>query len=424
MAASDGYVDASTAAGSLGVSRATLYAYVSRGMIHTAAAPADPRRRLYSARDIAALRQRKAAGRRPGDVAATTLDWGLPVLASGITLIEGGRLFYRGHDATAWAERASLEETARLLWDCGADDPFADAAALPAPWRDAVLRGLAGLPLVERCQALLPLVEAGRAIAWQRDGRRLWPGGAALLRAMAAAAAGTRPDEAPVHAQLARAWRLDRRGADLVRRALVLVADHELNASAFAARVVASTGASLGACLAAGLAALGGPLHGGTTSLVELLLEEVDRSGDAASVVETRLRRGDGVPGFGHPLYPDGDPRAAALLPRLPPDRARDALAAVMRAGAGRLPNVDFALVSLRRACRLPPGGALALFAVGRTAGWIAHALEQRLDERLIRPRARYVGPPADDIARAQRGQVGSATAIAPPRPRSGRGLG
>jgi citrate synthase len=387
-------LDAEEAARSLGVSRATLYAYVSRGLIRASAAADDPRRRCYSSRDIAQLKKRKATGRRPGDVAATTLDWGLPVLASAITLIEDGRLCYRGRDATAWAETATLEETARLLWDCGPHDPFGQEAEVPPRWDAAVLTGLAAVSLVERCQALVPLVDAGRAITWQRDSRRLWPGAVALLRAMAGAASGTQPGPSAAHDHLAAAWKLDADAADVLRRALVLVADHELNTSAFAARVVASTGASLGASLTAGLAALGGPLHGGTTSLVEILLDEVDTTGDAAAVVEARLRRGERVPGFGHPLYPDGDPRAAALLPRLPADAARDALIAVMTATIGRLPNADFALVALRRAFRLPRGGALAIFAVGRTAGWIAHALEQRQEDKVIRPRARYVGPP------------------------------
>jgi citrate synthase len=255
------------------------------------------------------------------------------------------------------------------------------------------LKLVSGLPLTERCQVLLPLVPSGRAIAWQRDIRRLWPDAALLLRAIAAAASATQPTALPVHAHLARSWKLSKPGADLVRRALVLLADHELNASAFAARVVASTGASLGACLNAGLSALSGPLHGGTTSLVEALLDELDESGDAAAVVEKRLRRGDGVPGFDHPLYPDGDPRAAALIPLLPKDASRTALLDVMADTTGKLPNVDFALVSIRRALKLPAGSALALFAIGRTVGWIAHALEQRSEEKLIRPRARYTGP-------------------------------
>lgn len=397
MPKTDQYMDAETAAATLGISRATLYAYVSRGLIRANEAGDDPRKRLYSTHDVEALRKRKAVGRRPREVAATTLDWGLPILSSGITLIEDNRLFFRGRDALAFSQTATMEDAARLLWDCGAQDPFAEAAAIPAQWDASVYRNVRSLPLIERCQALLPFVAAGRAIAWQRDTRKLWPGAAALLRAMTAAASLTEPDAAPLHDHLAAAWGQGPAGADILRRALVLLADHELNASAFAVRVVASTGASLGACLNAGLSALGGPLHGGTTSIVEILLDEIDAAGDAEAVVEARLRRGEGVPGFEHPLYPEGDPRAAALLPLLPPDPSRDRLALVMNETAGRMPNIDFALVAIRRALSLPQASALALFAIGRTIGWIAHALEQRGDEKLIRPRARYTGPSARD---------------------------
>jgi citrate synthase len=174
-----------------------------------------------------------------------------------------------------------------------------------------------------------------------------------------------------------------------VRTALVLLADHELNASTFTVRVVASTGASLASALSAGLGALSGPLHGGQTSLVEAMFEEAERADSAQALVERRLWRGDSLPGFGHPLYPDGDPRAAALLAVLPPDPLRTGLLAALER-LGKRPNVDFATVSLRRALGLPAGAALTLFAVGRTAGWIAHALEQRADGKLIRPRARY----------------------------------
>jgi citrate synthase len=243
--------------------------------------------------------------------------------------------------------------------------------------------------------AILAVAGVGTVMTWQRDQRRLWTDGAMLLRLMAAAATATAPSDAPIHLQVARAWALDERAAELVRAALVLCADHELNASAFAVRVVASTGASLAACLSAGLGALSGPRHGGQTSLVEILFEEAERFGDAARLVQERLRRGDILPGFGHPLYRDGDPRAAMLLTLLPPDPVRDALRHAMDATRGKEPNLDFALVSLRRALRLKPGSALALFAIGRTVGWIAHALEQQAEDKLIRPRARYTGPAA-----------------------------
>jgi len=382
---------AESAADRLGVSRATLYAYVSRGFVRAHPAPDDPRRRLYSKADVDRLAGNKTRGRKAADIAAGTLDFGLPALASGITLIEGDRLFYRGRDAAQLASQATLEETARLLWNCS-EDPFGAAPPLSRA-AGKLIASLADAFPLDRCMAVLPVAGVGDAMTWQRDERRLWHDGALLLRLMAAAATGTAPSDAPIHLHVARAWGLSERAAQSIRAALVLCADHELNSSAFAVRVVASTGASLAACLAAGLSALSGPRHGGTTSLVEILFEEAERFGDARRLVQERLRRGDILPGFGHPLYREGDPRALALLRLLPRDPTRDALREAMDAIRGVQPNVDFALVSLRRALRLKPGSALALFAIGRTAGWIAHALEQQAEDKPIRPRARYTGP-------------------------------
>ena len=386
-------IDAGEAVERLGVSRATLYAYVSRGLVRAVPDAGDPRRSLYSAADVDGLVTRKRRGRKPERIAASTLDWGVPVLTSHITRIEGGRLSYRGYDALELAATASFEAVATLLWGCGDSDPF--AAPMPAvggAW-DELTGLMAARPLPERCTALLPLMPGASATLWRREPRLIWPTGAALLRTMAAAAVGRAPSTTPIAKVLAGAWGLDpgHASVDHLRAALVLLADHELNASAFAVRVVASTGASLAAALAGGLAALSGPRHGGTTSLVEILFDEIERTGDAGRVVDERLWRGDLLPGFDHPLYPDGDPRAVTLLGRLPPDAQRDALIAAVGA-LGKRPNVDFALVSLRRALGLPRGAAFTLFAVGRTAGWIAHALEQLEDGRLIRPRARYDG--------------------------------
>ncbi|MBL8571097.1 MAG: citrate synthase [Phreatobacter sp.] len=393
MKSTAAHIDAPEAAQRLGISRATLYAYVSRGLVRAVADTDDPRRSLYNAADIAALADRKTRSRKPESVANATLDFGLPVLASGITSIADGRLAYRGRDATDVAATASLEDAARLLWDCGADDPFADPAPEIDPVWPELAGGLARLSVFERSAALLPLVRDATQITWQRETRRLWPSGAALVRAIAAAATGRLPSSEPVHRQLGAAWGIDAAGADTLRTALVLLADHELNASTFAVRVVASTGASLASALSAGLGALSGPLHGGQTSLVEALFEEAERAGDAAALIDRRLWRGDRLPGFDHPLYPEGDPRASALLARLPADPLRaDLIAAMDR--LGKRPNVDFATVSMRRSLGLPQGSALAVFAVGRSVGWIAHALEQRATGKLIRPRARYDGRP------------------------------
>ncbi|GGF48105.1 hypothetical protein GCM10011611_63160 [Aliidongia dinghuensis] len=385
-------IDAAEATALLGVGRATLYAYVSRGQIRAEPDPADPRRRLYRRVDIEALKTRKARGRRPETVAETTLDWGLPVLESGITLIADGRLHYRGRDATALAGTATLEATARLLWDCGATDPFdRPAPPMPAAW-PAVLPHLTALTPIERAAALLALTPpslptTGRAAA------RLWPEASELLRLVAAAAIGRAPSDQPIHQVLAEAWGLDAAGADRLRAALVLSADHELNTSAFTMRCVASTGASLPAALLGGLAALSGPRHGGMTAQVEVLFEALARDGDAERLVAGRLARGEGVPGFGHPLYPAGDPRGAALLALAAPDARAEALVRAVADLAGQAPTIDVGLVALSRGLVLPAGAAIALFAIGRTAGWLAHALEQVGEGRLIRPRARYVGP-------------------------------
>jgi citrate synthase len=222
-----------------------------------------------------------------------------------------------------------------------------------------------------------------------------------LLRLMTAVVTRRVPTGEPAHRQLARAWRLDAPGSDLVRQALVLCADHELNASSFAARCVASTGADLGACVTAGLAALSGTRHCGITTAIESMWERslstrgksaLARLVDASRGGAEPAVPGQRVPGFGHPLYPDGDPRAQALLARLPPPHRNDRLVAAVAERTGERPSVDYALVALRRSLGLPQGHAYLVFALGRTAGWLAHAVEQGRSKVLIRPRAAYVG--------------------------------
>ncbi len=363
----------------LGVARQTLYAYVSRGLVRTRADAADPRRSLYDPRSIDVLLERRRRGRARQAVAASTIDFGEPVLASRITRIAEGTLLYRGRDAVALAEAASLEDVAALLWE---------APSFPGLTPSAYVAG-EPRPPIERClRRVASLTGPG---IWARSQSALFGDAAALLRRIAEAACDGRADGA-LHVAMARAWGADQGTADLIRRGLVLCADHELNASAFAVRVVASTGAALPACLLAGLAALSGPLHGGMTERVAALLAEPGMDADPAAALAARLARGEYLPGFGHRLYPDGDPRAVALLRALDPGPWWRAMLDAVRDLTGQRPNIDLALVALERERRLPPGAALAMFAAGRTAGWIAHALEQRQDGRLIRPRAIYAG--------------------------------
>jgi len=213
------------------------------------------------------------------------------------------------------------------------------------------------------------------------------------------------PTALPIHQQVAAAWRINRSGADLIRRCLVLVADHELNASTFVARCIASTEATPYAAVMGALGALSGPRHGGATSQAEALLAELARTADVAAALGDRLRRGERLRAFGHPLYPDGDPRAATILQALEAMAGRGSPVLKVAGEAARLvarkPNVDFALGAVSVTLGLPRGAALGLFLIGRSVGWMAHIMEQYATGQLIRPRARYVGAlpgAADDV--------------------------
>jgi citrate synthase len=359
----------------------TLYAYVSRGRIQARADDADSRRSLYRAADVDELAGRKARGRRAADVASHAIAWGEPVLSSAISTVVRGRLYYRGRDAVVLAESASLEEAAHWLWGAPEAALGKPHSSVPAPGATLTARAFAAL--AQRAGADPPAATRAPATLVREADR--------LMAALTDAVAGAR-HPGLLHERLAQSWGCDTAGGDLIRRALVLVADHELNASAFAARVAASTGASLAASALAGLAALSGPLHGAHYVRVQAFLDEA-RSAGARAAVRARLSQGLENPGFGHPLYPEGDPRALALLGAFDVREDAAELAAAVAEITGALPNIDYALTAMAQALDLSPDAPFGLFAVSRCAGWIAHALEQHRDGSLIRPRARYVGP-------------------------------
>lgn len=376
------WIGADEARTQLGVRPQTLYAYVSRGRVQTRIDPQDPRRSLYRAADISALAQRKSRSRKASEVAAGAIAWGEPVLASAITTIAGGKLYYRGRDVVELAQTETLESVARLLR--GGHGAALKRTDRPQPPEAADMRSRAFLALALRAGIDAP--------ALGRHPLALAVEAATLLDVLTDAIAGQVGGGA-IHNRLALAWGLGPGGpgADLVRRALVLLADHELNASTFAARVAASTGASLAAAALAGLAALSGPRHGGATAAVRSFATEATQGG-IRPVIAARLGEDRALPGFGHPLYPDHDPRAAALLDRFHLTPEMQALRAAVEAVTGLPPNIDFALVAMSEALSLPKDAPFALFAVARCAGWIAHAIEQGQTGTLIRPRARYVG--------------------------------
>ena len=428
----------------LGVRPQTLYANVSRKKIRAKPDPKDTRRSLYHEADVRKMARQHGGPRKATAVAAAAIEWGDPILSSAVSTVVEGRLYYRGRDAVGLSEERAFEEVARILWgmDGGDSQLGGSQAAKGAGWLEGgcavesagpSARGRASLPLQRAFLALgqraamdlssygraLPTLQAEAESVLATLADAMLDGGAmpSQRRGATPARAGARPartgvttalarsaptrvrgvpasvgDSSALHHRAAANWRRPD-AADILRRALVLLADHELNASTFATRVAVSTGAPLAAGVLSGLATLTGPLHGRASLGVLELVAGVSRAG-AEVTIRDWLSQGRPIAGFGHPLYPLGDPRATSLLQQFPLPAEYAELRDVVEEAIGERPNVDFALAALTKVFNLPQEAPLILFALGRCAGWLAHALEQVTTGHPIRPRARYVGPP------------------------------
>lgn len=393
----------------LAVKLPTLYAYTSRGLVRSVPGPKG-RTRRYLRADLERLRARRDARSGHGPVAAAALRFGEPVLDTRLTAIDPERgPIYRGHPAATLTEQGTpFEAVCELLWTgASPSESTVWPPSDPPPAVDSLARLLpATATPLERLASSLPVLAAHDPGRFASRPESVLPRARQLLRWMAAAlvprfeparietvlaapsmaVAVGRALGAPAHAKAASA--LD--------RALVLCADHELNASAFAGRVAASTGADLYACVGAALAALSGPQHGGAADRIEVLIDEIGEPERAEQVVHERARRGESTEGFGSPIYPRGDPRGIALLgwaEELAPDSrgvqsCRALVSAMAASGVG--PTIDLGLVALASALALPPGSAVGVFAIARCGGWVAHTLEQYEAGYLLRPRARY----------------------------------
>ena len=368
----------------LGVQRQTLYAYVSRGLLRARPDADDPRRSLYAESDLARLKGRRRGARRRAEVAASAIAWGEPVLESAISTVRDGRLIFRGKVVEDLAKHSTLEEVASLLWQSdGAVAKVAPAKASFTMIGGATPKARAFHLLARRAAEDAPTL--GRnAAALCEDAWRLLPEFADALTGVAG--------RGPVHARLAKAWKTDERGSQLIRRMLVLMADHELNPSTFAVRIAASTGAPLAACALAGLSTLAGPLHGEAASRALAQLDQMAAVKDASAAFRAMMARGDVFAGWSHPLYPEGDPRAANLLAALKPRAGLARILQTIERETHDKPNCDAAMAVMTRELNLPDEAPFCIFALGRLTGWLAHAMEQRANGRIIRPRARYVG--------------------------------
>ncbi|MEE2704219.1 MAG: citrate synthase family protein [Myxococcota bacterium] len=406
-------VPAREAAEMLGIKLATLYAYTSRGLIRSVPGR-QGRERRYLWADLEALRSRRER-REPAAARGTALNWGEPVLDTQITSFGPDGPVYRSRAALELAGRDTpFESVAEFLWTATLPDeaPVWTARDLGVPASE-LLTLMPDAPTqspLTPLDLLLPVLAARDPSRFDTRAPVILAAARILIRRMTAATAlpGSKsrvraslraPSIAHGIAAALGAPETPRAVAAL-NRALVLMADHELNASTFTARVVASTGADLCACISAAIGALSGPLHGGATARVAALAAETARPAQASAVLQSRFQRGELVPGFGHELYPAGDPRAHELLrlarelaPRNPKVRTLFALIDAMQQANRPAANVDTGLVALTAALGLPDRAAPALFCIGRSAGWVAHILEQYQAGFLMRPRARYLRP-------------------------------
>ncbi len=368
----------------LGVKTQTLYAYVSRGRIAARPDPADPRRSLYAVQDIARLSGEPVDDREAAAVhhrASRAANRGEAEICSSLTVIAGGRLFYRGLDAAQLAEAATLEDVARRLWDARSTNPFAQIRPRVGTVPGGSIRARLFAALARRAEEDAdPKTRTADALKLEC---------ARVLDEAVDAAAGSGP-RLFLHQRLARSWKTPERDAHLVRRALVLSADNEMNAAVLATRAAVDGGAAPAAAAFAGLLTLtGSDMMAELTRASDWVIAVRRQATDAAR----RAHAAGGLAGFGSDDYPAGDPRAAALLGAadLPPD-----LAMAVREGeaaTGRPANFSLALAIVARRLELPREAAGDLLLLGRLAGLLGHALDQATNGSPIRARLRYVGP-------------------------------
>ncbi|MFX4293468.1 citrate synthase [Streptomyces bohaiensis] len=393
------------AAERLGVKPETVYAYVSRGLLRRHRS-GHGRGSTFDAAEVDGLSRR--SGRRSAPVGPQHAP-----LVTGVTLIEDDRCYYRGVDSSALALRHGYEEVAHWLWTgelvpgTRFDAPAGQVAAARAAVEALPATGTAE----DRLHAATVAASAGDPLRSDLTPATVHATARALVATLVEAhplVGPPPPDGAPLAARL---WpRLTARpasdaGLRALDAALVLLLDHDMAVSTLAARVAATARAHPYAVTLAGLGALDGPLHGAAAAPAHRMVREAlerDATGDgAAAVVGARLREGARVPGVGHLLYTGDDPRATtlfALLEDVP--GAGPAVGAARRivAAAGRhrptFGNVDLALAALSVGCGMQSEAGQVVFAVARTSGWVAHALEEYAEPAMrLRPSGRYRGP-------------------------------
>jgi citrate synthase len=394
---------AQEAAATLGVTVATIYAYVSRGLIRSEHEGGEKREKRYLADDVERLRRQRDGrreGRRPTQPGGTPLPG---TIDARVAAIDPGRRL-RGHDVLALARSRSIGEVAALVWlgdPKASEQLFRARVRAPEAFRSSLAR-LAGLSPVERFQTVLALAADDDASSWDLRALPAARTGAAILQILTESVAGRCFEASTGIADALRsAWAPQhKRATELVRAAIILGADHEPDQATLAARAVAAAGATPYAVVSGALAAFRGVRCGGAIGRIDALIAEVARPADAGAALRARLERGEAIPGFGDPVRPAGDPRAALLLEMIDGaakgsrEHARTKkLVEAADTLLGEKPTLELAVVALARAMQFPADAPLVLTALGRAIGWIGHAIEEYEEWRRV---------PASSAARAE----------------------
>ena len=387
----DLYLSAEEAATNLGISKPTLYAYVSRGLVRSRHG-SDSRSRLYNRLDIDQLKARRRIRRRPQSEVQATLDWGFPLLDSALTLIADENLYYRGTNTLELARTRSFWEVACWFWN--------------GSWNSCFVPEGSAYPLSGRRKDPVPAFQSWLIERSSRDpaGYQLQlpaagSAGAAIARQFLAILTGKQnPQLSQAAAELQECWCKSRGGAQRIfDAALIATLDHELNVSSFTARVVTSAGSNIYEVVSAAMCAFSGSRHGRASIRAEYLLRHLLEEAEVRRTIHRLLQSGQEISGFGHSAYPGGDPRAKLIF-RLLEEEYPTEFAKIRRIigelerSLHRSANIDAALAAIGIVLKLPPHAGFHLFGLGRLVGWIGHALEQSASGTLIRPRARYVG--------------------------------
>ncbi|MEW9521494.1 citrate/2-methylcitrate synthase [Streptomyces tubercidicus] len=389
------------AADRLGVKPETVYAYVSRGQLTSRREPGS-RGSTFDAREVDAL-ARRAPRRDPSP------SGGESAIRTGITLIARDHCYFRGVDTSELAAHYSYEEVAEWLWTGELRSGIRFTA--PQDALSAARQAVQALPAhsgpVDRLRVAVIAAAAADPLRFDLSEDTVVKTARSLIPTLVDALPSHAPKQRAADSLSSRLWsRLTTEPADaaalrVLDAALVLLIDHDLAASTFAARVAASARAHPYAIVSAGFGALDGVLHGAASGLAHRMLLEVLDRGSAATVVADHLRAGRQVPGLGHPLYPGEDPRAHTLFQLLEDmPQARPALEAACQVISTTArhtelhANVDLALAVLTVSTDMPTEAGETIFAISRTAGWIAHALEEYAERPLrMRSSGQYHGP-------------------------------